>query len=66
MAFYRIKNVAASNATNKAMVLNINSDSVTPLSNNQNVTLWEACNSVEQNWKISSLSNGVTVYSCYP
>lgn len=61
MAFYRIKNVAASDAQNKAMVLNINSDSVTPLSNNQNVTLWEACNSVEQNWKISSLSNGVTV-----
>ena len=65
MAFYRIKNVAASNAQNKAMVLNINSDSVSPLSNNQNVTLWEACNSVEQNWKISSLSSGVTVYSCY-
>lgn len=61
MTVYRIKNVAASNATNKAMVFNINSDSVTPLSNNQNVTLWEACNSVEQNWKISSLSSGVTV-----
>lgn len=39
MAFYRIKNVAASDAQNKAMVLNINSDSVTPLSNNQNELL---------------------------
>lgn len=57
MAIYRITNKMA----NKC--LNIHGNNVTVLENNDAVTLWEAGNTNEQKWEISSLGNGVYVKS---
>ena len=57
MAIYKITNVAA----NKC--LNIYGESVTSLSNNQNVTLWDDSGTNEQKWDISSLGSDVNVKS---
>ena len=65
MAIYKIINKGAKNASNKEMALNIHGSNFASLSENQDVTLWEFEDSREQNWEISSLSNGVFIKSYF-